>query len=898
LGETEGNVVMATETAGEHHRSSWIVWPRANGGDAIRLGVLTAFLLCLIWPADVPDPFQIGSAWSLSVLCLLTAVPILWLAALHRDAPRTALDIFIAVYAVAVLATWPTAFDRQQTLVAVVALAGNVAMFYAAAVLARRHRLATTRLVLIILVLGIAALELLAADYHFQYGPLSRPDEYPQPAGWSGYPELGLLAAIAFAIVLAVSQAAQPWWSRLVLLALVAVSLLELAFLYSRMAWISVAGVMVATVLVACRARRFAGVTAAVLVMALVGGLLVAGNSSIRRLAATLIGMESAVSSPRGVVINMGTPSGRVEIWRRTLRMIGDHRVLGVGLGNFQAVYEPNYNPEINDDGRRGVHAHNLWLHQTAELGLAGGAAYLCLWIGVLVVGWRRSRVSPVDQALFYIVVAVAVRSLGDNMFFITGGAPARLQTLTWLCFGLIAGRYRATEAPIEGGTEVARFAGAETTRAGAKRRRNLAAIGAVCLLFACELYGLFGSDTAALRAAGRKPMEIREFGGGVPIDQTFAMTVDGLRSIRVQVSSDRRISVRVGGELFQRTGGPGGPFEWRSASTITVNQGAGRTWHTFNFPPVAGSANGAFKFRLQLLGPIPTDHPEVGLMASFDDAVPAGTLAIGGREQWGDLGFEASGDRKTVYDAFRRHTDASLPAPLRALPIQLGLLFAYNCALVMFACRVSSTGIDPPEPQVRHEASRVDAPPAVVQRPALTAAAVAVAIIAVGAVAVAREGRRTNEPIALDLVEEFAFADKVAAAPLHETFSVNVRLPRSIFAHPPSRITWKARIPAGARLRAFMQLLPEAWDKSTDGVVFRIGVSDGHRYTSLTDRLVDPKHEPDDRRPIPVDLDLSSYAGLEMQIIFSTANSTPGRPSDATYDWALWGEPRIVLTR
>ncbi len=645
-----------------------------------------------------PIPFHAGTAWSWSVLCLLAAAPILWLAALHRDAPRTSLDIFIAIYLVAVLATWPTAFDRQQTLIAVVALAGNVAMFYAAVVLARRHRLTTTRLVLIILVLGIAGLEILAADYHFQFGPLSRPDEYPRPAGWSGYPELGLLAAIAFAIVLAVSQAAQPWWSRLVLLALVAVSLLELAFLYSRMAWVSVAGVTVATVFVACRARRFAGVAAAVLVMLLVGGLLVAGNSSIQRLAATLVGMESAVSSPPGVVINMGTPSGRVDIWRRTLRMIGDHRLLGVGLGNFQAVYEPNYNPEINDDGRRGVHAHNLWLHQTAELGLAGGAAYLCLWIAVLVVAWRRSRFSSVDQALFYIVVAVAVRSLGDNMFFTTGAAPARLQTLTWLCFGLIAGRYGGTEVP----TGRHGAPGRRSTWAGAKRRRNLVAIAAVCLLFACELYGLFGSDTAAVHAAGRKPMEIREFGGGVPIDQTFIMTADGLRSIRVQVSSDRRISVRVGGELFQRTGGPGGPFEWLAASTISVKQGAGRTWHTFNFRPVAGSANGAFKFRLQLLGPIPTDHPEVGLMASFDDAVPEGTLTIGGREQWGDLGFEAGGDRETVYDAFRRHTDSSLPAPLRAMPIQLGLLFAYNCALVMFACRVSSAGIDPPEPHVR----------------------------------------------------------------------------------------------------------------------------------------------------------------------------------------------------
>jgi hypothetical protein len=277
---------------------------------------------------------------------------------------------------------------------------------------------------------------------------------------------------------------------------------------------------------------------------------------------------------------------------------------------------------------------------------------------------------------------------------------------------------------------------------------------------------------------------------------------------------------------------------------------------------------------------------------------MPQGTLTIGGREQWGDLAFEASGDKETVYDAFRRHTDSSLPAPLRAMPIQLGLLFAYTCALVMFACRVSSAGIDPPEPQVRHVASLVEARPAFVDRRAMTAAAAAAAIIVAGAVAVARDGRRPTETIVLDLVEEFPAADKLTRAPLHQAFRVTDGSPRSIFAHPPSRIIWKAKIPAGARLRTSLQLLPAAWDKSTDGVFFRIGVADGDRYTSLTERLVDPMRTPDDRRPIPVDIDLAPYAGREMQIVFNTATSAPGTAYDAAYDWALWGGPRIVLTR
>ena len=179
-----------------------------------------------------------------------------------------------------------------------------------------------------------------------------------------------------------------------------------------------------------------------------------------------------------------------------------------------------------------------------------------------------------------------------------------------------------------------------------------------------------------------------------------------------------------------------------------------------------------------------------------------------------------------------------------------------------------------------------------------MTAATAAAAIIVVGAAAVARDGRHPTERIALDLVEEFEAADKLAPAPLHQTFGVIDGLPRSIFAHPPSRIIWRATIPPGARLRTSLQLMPAAWDRSTDGVVFRIGVSDGHGYTSLIDRLVDPMHVVDDRRAIPVDINLSPYAGREMQIVFNTATSTPGSPYDAGFDWALWGEPRLVLAR
>jgi O-antigen ligase len=130
--------------------------------------------------------------------------------------------------------------------------------------------------------------------------------------------------------------------------------------------------------------------------------------------------------------------TGRLDIWSRTAQMVADHPLTGVGLGSFQAVYEPVYNPGLNSDLRRGGHAHNLWLQVAAEQGLVTALAYVALWIAVVSAAWRQRLGSWVQQAALLVVVAIAVRSLGDYMFFFTGGAPARLHTLMWLTWGIV----------------------------------------------------------------------------------------------------------------------------------------------------------------------------------------------------------------------------------------------------------------------------------------------------------------------------------------------------------------------------------------------------------------------------------------------------------------------------
>ena len=80
-----------------------------------------------------------------------------------------------------------------------------------------------------------------------------------------------------------------------------------------------------------------------------------------------------------------------------------------------------------------------------------------------------------------------------------------------------------------------------------------------------------------------------------------------------------------------------------------------------------------------------------------------------------------------------------------------------------------------------------------------------------------------------------------------------------------------------------------DAWTLDGDGATFRIGVSAGEEYRELVKQWVDPYHRQEDRRWFPVTLDLSAWAGREVEVIFNTDPNF-----NAVHDAAVWGSPLI----
>jgi hypothetical protein len=147
-----------------------------------------------------------------------------------------------------------------------------------------------------------------------------------------------------------------------------------------------------------------------------------------------------------------------------------------------------------------------------------------------------------------------------------------------------------------------------------------------------------------------------------------------------------------------------------------------------------------------------------------------------------------------------------------------------------------------------------------------------------------------------VDLLAQFDSAQKAGAGPytlIDATLAGDTK--RAILAPPNGRITFKVRVPDDGWLKVSLGLKPEAWDKEGNGVYFFAGVSDGRSFERLFEQTLNPFKNPSERRWIPVTVDLSAYAGEEMDVILNTRSSGGGLPPDDRNDLPLWGTPEIV---
>jgi hypothetical protein len=183
----------------------------------------------------------------------------------------------------------------------------------------------------------------------------------------------------------------------------------------------------------------------------------------------------------------------------------------------------------------------------------------------------------------------------------------------------------------------------------------------------------------------------------------------------------------------------------------------------------------------------------------------------------------------------------------------------------------------------------------------------IAIVVVVVLAAAYFLWQRSRQEQVASDLVAMFAddsrvekrstIARELAYQLGNQTIKGETK--PGIYMHPTARLTFrKVTIPDHAHLKVFLGVKEEAWDKPSDGVLFRFGISDGREYEELLTHHVDPAHNASDRQWLAKDVDLSAYAGQSVDLIFNTNTSLPRQGDNGAYDFAVWGAPAVVVKR
>jgi hypothetical protein len=396
-----------------------------------------------------------------------------------------------------------------------------------------------------------------------------------------------------------------------------------------------------------------------------------------------------------------------------------------------------------------------------------------------------------------------------------------------------------------------------------------------VVLGVAAEVYLIAIRAPGRVHAAGQHQVVVGQFGSGAQVRQTFQMQAGGLNEIRVLLHATAPAQVVVAWTLHLQDG-----TSIRGRRRLDLPRG--QQWLSMPIPNIADSAGEPYFIDLELIRPRDAPAQPVGLVASEDDALRDAVLSIDGREQWGDLVFEARADGDTMAGRFA--LAAHLPGVWGRPAVWL---VAFNLIVGAFV-----VGYLP-----RTKAASSPSSPTGPRRSGILSAglAAALAVALAGTVALGRA-----RDAGIDLAGELYHARMEADLRLHWAFDVrdadiggDVR--KVISAHPTSRISWDLVVPSGARLRTWLGLDPAVWSRSEDGVVFRIAVEQDGRTTELLSRHVDPGRVTGDRRWIPVDIDLASYSGRPIVLVFTTEPSVAGAPLNSSYDWALWANPVIA---
>jgi hypothetical protein len=188
------------------------------------------------------------------------------------------------------------------------------------------------------------------------------------------------------------------------------------------------------------------------------------------------------------------------------------------------------------------------------------------------------------------------------------------------------------------------------------------------------------------------------EVAGEAALVQGFVTHADGFDGVDVwgHASGARVPQADVVFEITEESASPGVPDPLVARVSVPAAQVVGAQPFHVAIPRVDGSAGHHYK--LNISAPRAVRGDGVRFEAS-GPAYPEGTLTLGGREEWGDLQFQTTAERTTIYRNVR-HLRQSAPGVLRSDVFLVAMFLLFNWALATLLYELAFANEPGPEPE------------------------------------------------------------------------------------------------------------------------------------------------------------------------------------------------------
>ena len=260
----------------------------------------------------------------------------------------------------------------------------------------------------------------------------------------------GSAQALALPFAIYVFYAGKKTW-KIVGASSFAVIIISLVLSQTRAAWLSGIAVLIAsTILVlifipALRKKWMLSSLAAIAVIAAIVSLLIMTDKesslarSVKERAASLAVKTSSGSEAE---VNI---TERLKLLKKTMTMIGDHPVTGVGAGNWKVMI-PSYGLDSTVYGKGIVapdRVHNMYLQVASETGVPGAIFYFAMWLIIAWIGFLMIRnINDNNKKVLLILMLAGFAAIAVDSLF--SFAPERIEHSLYMLLmaGIILGLY------------------------------------------------------------------------------------------------------------------------------------------------------------------------------------------------------------------------------------------------------------------------------------------------------------------------------------------------------------------------------------------------------------------------------------------------------------------------